>query len=173
MTLYEKLEKRPDRITPEELQTLAAEATDFVPGRRVRIRGKLFTDPRACLEWPISRLGTVQVRNGRHDIGLPVVFDGIPAVLYIHPFDLEEARGPLGQGIGDMLVPARCPYCGADELRHIENVEVVRSVVGFNASGVLEINSHRDIVDESAKAGRIFCTSCERDSEIPSEVHWV
>jgi hypothetical protein len=172
MTLYEKLEQEPDSISPEDLQALAAQASGFVPAVRVRLRGKLFTDPSACLEWPIGRLGTVQVRNGRHDLGLPVVFDGIPAVLYLHPFDLEEAKKPLGQGIADMRVPARCPYCGDDELRHSEEVEVVRSVLGFDASGVLAIESLRDVVNESAHAERIFCTSCERDSEMPAEVHW-
>lgn len=172
MTLYEKLEKDPDRITAEALQALAAEAAGFVPGVRVRLRGKLFSDPGACLEWPIGRLGTVQARNGRHDLGLPVLFDSIPATLYLHPFDLEEAKRPLGVGIGDMRVPARCPYCGDDELRHIEEVEVVRSVLGFDASGVLAIESLRDVVDESAEGGRIFCTSCERDSDMPAEIHW-
>lgn len=172
MTLYEKLEKEPNSISQEDLQALAAQASGFVPGVRVRLRGKLFTDSQGCLGWPIGRLGTVQPRNGRHDLGQPVLFDGIPAVLYVHPFDLEEAKRPIGQAVGDTLAPVCCPYCGEDELRHIEDVEVVRSVVGVDAAGVVSIDSLRDVVDESARSERIFCTSCERDLEMPEKVSW-
>lgn len=79
---------------------------------------------------------------------------------------------PEEDTVADVPAPARCAYCGGNELRHLEKVEVVRDVLGLDKAGVLLIRGLYDVVDESGHAGRLFCTDCERDSEVPNEISW-